>query len=135
MPNGGLTPDCIHCKHVIGGIPNPLECGLHKIHLAIPIRAFCSRYLDPEPDDQGDWLDAKLNRSQLHDDMMYIWIEMYIRGKEEEKWHHFFEPEPLVSIEEYDTWTEEQFLEALGEMSAKKRAQYEARGYKTDYFS
>lgn len=66
MPNGGLTPDCVHCKHYRGKPLSDEEpyCTHHKMQLASPIRAFCSNYTDPEPHGK-DWLDQELDRGQL----------------------------------------------------------------------
>jgi hypothetical protein len=109
MPNGGITPDCIHCQW-FRGTYDELQCGYHNIHLAYPIRAFCSKFADGEPADEQDWLDEVLNRSQLDDDMMYLWLE---------KGYGEFLHVPLVSLVEYDTWTRERFLEAIEQRSSK----------------
>lgn len=114
MPNGGLTPDCVHCKHYRGKPLSDSEpfCDYHKINLAYPIRAFCANFADVEPEDP-DWLDRELDRSQLHDDWMYVWLGGY-----EVKFFHV----PLVSIVEYGTWTPETFLDAIARLSQQSKS-------------
>lgn len=70
MPNGGPTPDCIHCQHFDGDVSGPWHCTYHDIPLAIPIRAFCASYVDPEPNDNSDWLDERLERASLRADLV-----------------------------------------------------------------
>jgi hypothetical protein len=133
MPNGGPRPDCSHCKNVVGDVasnPYALTCGFHKIKLASPIYAFCSNYLDPEAQEK-DWLDRELARNQLQPNMMYLWIDFYLID-DDGKRKHIFEYSPLVSVDEYDTWTFQQFLDALGELAEKKREGYRAKGYKVE---
>ncbi|HLY26532.1 MAG TPA: hypothetical protein VKQ72_09350 [Aggregatilineales bacterium] len=111
MPNGGPRPDCFHCKNYGGG-PFSHEkpfCEFHKIDLPTPLYAFCVHYADPEP--QGkDWLDEELDREQLLEDMMYVWL-----GGGETK--HF--AVPLVAITEYGTWTRERFIDQLTNLNDK----------------
>src|SRR5262245_46802537 len=113
MPNGGLTPDCVHCKQYRGmphseGVP---YCERHTMSLASPIRAFCSDYVDPEPDGE-DWLDQELDRTQLQKDMMYVWLGGY-----EVKFFHV----PLAPIADYADWTSEKFLDSLETLTDKYR--------------
>jgi hypothetical protein len=105
MPNGGLTPDCVHCKQFRGKPYSQEEsyCEHHSMKLPYLIRVFCPNYVDPEPD-EIDWLDQELNREQLQKDMMYVWLGGY-----EVKFFHV----PLAPIAEYKGWTSEKFLEEL----------------------
>ncbi len=133
MPNGGPRPDCSHCKHIQGDAainPYAMICGFHKIKLASPIYAFCSNYVDPEPQEK-DWLDPELDRDQLQPEMMYLWIDFYL-AKQGEKGKHIFDYVPLISVAEYNTWTFQQFIDALGELAEKKREEYRAKGYKIE---
>jgi hypothetical protein len=133
MPNGGPRPDCSHCENVEGDVsrnPHALTCGLHKIKLASPIYAFCSNYFHPVPQDK-DWLDQELDRNQLQSDLMYLWIGFYLID-DDGKRKHIFDYVPLVSFNEYDKWTYQQFLDALGELAEKKREAYRAKGYKLE---
>jgi hypothetical protein len=117
MPNGGPTPDCVHCKNYRGRPYNEDEsfCTLHQIKLASRIYVFCARYADPEPDEKGDWLDQMLgNRAELRDDMMYLWLGGY-----EVKFFHI----PLAPISEYANWTPERFLDDLEILAEKYRNQ------------
>lgn len=113
MPNGGLTPDCVHCKHYRGKPFNDEEphCDHHKMGLPSLIRAFCSSYVDPEPDG-ADWLDQELDRQQLQGDMMYLWL-----GENEPKFFHV----PLALIAEYKDWTWEKFLEEGAKLADQYR--------------
>lgn len=110
MPNGGITPDCVHCK-LYKGEPrtegHPF-CNHHQIDLPSPIRAFCSDYVDPEPQNDIDWLDQELKRAELDKDMMYLWLGGY-----EKPFFHV----PLVTIDEYKLWTRDKFLEAIASLS------------------
>lgn len=111
MPNGGPTPDCVHCKQFKGRPRSEGDpfCALHEMRLAIPIYVFCSKYVDPEPDEKGDWLDQMLDtRESLKDEMMYVWLGGY-----EIKFFHV----PLVSIAEYANWTEAKFFETLAALT------------------
>lgn len=106
MPNGGLTPDCVHCQHYSG---QPISdgkpfCQHHQINLPSPIRAFCKEYVDPQPIDGEDWLDIELNRDELRYDLMYLWLGGY-----EIKFFHV----ELAPIKEYSTWTLDIFLEQV----------------------
>ena len=111
MPNGGITPDCVHCKWYRG---TPFPDGgpyfeHHKIKLACSIRAFCPSFVDLESN--GDnWLDQVLDRQQLQQDMMYVWLGGY-----EVKFFYA----PLASIVEYGTWTFERFLEEVAILTDK----------------
>lgn len=118
MPNGGITPDCVHCKWFHGKpIHDEKEpyCTHHDMKLTYIIRAFCSNHaanqLDPEPQEK-DWLDRELDRSQLQNDMMYLWLGGH--GKS------FFYV-PLVPINEYKDWTQEKFLDELARLSEEHR--------------
>ena len=114
MPNGGPTPDCIHCSHFRGKRENqgPWICTKHMIRLAVPIRAFCSAYHDPEPNEQGDWLDQELNRSDLDDQMMYVWIDL-----QPSKFKHY----PLIPISDYKQWTYDRVLDAVAKIADENR--------------
>ena len=94
MPNGGITPDCVHCQ-LYKGKPHTDEepiCTLHGIELATPIRAFCSGFVDSDPVDGIDWLDQELDREKLSGDMMYVWL-----GGNEVPFFHV----PLATIKDY----------------------------------
>jgi hypothetical protein len=111
MPNGGITPDCVHCKFYRGmprGEGEPY-CEHHEFDLAYPIYAFCSSFVDAEPDGI-DWLDQELDRKQLQPDMMYIWLGGY-----EVKFFYV----PLAPIAEYKNWTSEKFLDELPKLREK----------------
>ena len=112
MPNGGITPDCVHCKKYRGAPRSEGEpfCEHHQMKLAYPIRAFCSAYVDLEPVDGIDWLDSELEREELDDNMMYIWLGGY-----EITFFHV----ALAPIEQYQSWTREKFLEELSILSEK----------------
>jgi hypothetical protein len=103
---------------------------LHHVRLAYPIRVFCSGFVDPEPV-ETDWLDSELDRKQLQADMMYVWLEFYLRDKLG-KPHHFFEPNVLSPITEYSTWTKEKFLEVIGELSDTKKKEYHDKGFRVE---
>jgi hypothetical protein len=109
MPNGGLTPDCVHCKLYRGAPFSHAEpfCARHKMTLPYPIRAFCASYRDPEPNPK-DWLDQVLDRKQLRQDMMYLWL-----GDNGAGFYHV----PLALIAEYKDWTSEQFLDEVGRLT------------------
>jgi hypothetical protein len=111
MPNGGLTPDCVHCKRYRGSplIDEEPYCEYHKVRLAYPIRAFCSSFVDPESDGE-DWLDQELDRQQLRQDMMYVWLG----GDDMELFYV-----PLAPLAEYATWTSERFLEEAAMLADK----------------
>lgn len=113
MPNGGPTPDCVHCKSYRGRPYTEAEpyCELHKMNLVSPIYVFCSSYVDPEPEGV-DWLDKELDREQLQKDMMYVWLGGY-----EVKHFHV----PLVPISEYTHWTPEKFGDELEKLADKYR--------------
>jgi hypothetical protein len=98
MPNGGPTPDCFHCKFFQGQPSlDTSYCTHHQIKLAVAIYAFCSRYIDTEPDEYWDWLDQMLDsRASLDADMMYLWL-----GGDEINFFHV----PLAPIVEYATCT------------------------------
>jgi hypothetical protein len=109
MPNGGLTPDCVHCKMYRGrprseGAP---FCEYHSISLAYPIRAFCSHFSELEAQ-SGDWLGEVLERSTLQEDMMYVWL-----GEDDSG----FYPLPLAPIAEYKDWSSEKFLEEIEKLA------------------
>ncbi|MBC8098076.1 MAG: hypothetical protein H7Y11_01420 [Armatimonadetes bacterium] len=109
MPNGGPTPDCVHCKYFTGKpfVESEPYCNHHHIKLAYIIRAFCAAYVDPEPDEKGDWLDQMLgNREQLAADWMYLWVEL---DRNEVRFVHV----PLVAITDYAGWTSERFLDEM----------------------
>ncbi len=111
MPNGGITPDCFHCKWCTGH-PFTTEapyCTYHKINLPVPIRAFCSSFTDAEPSGT-DWLDQMLDRSKLQNDHMYIWLGGY-----EVSFHHV----PLVAVTEYGAWTREKFFDELEKLTSE----------------
>ncbi len=121
MPNGGPRPDCVHCKQ-FRGVPltegDPF-CMLHEMKLAIPIYTFCSQYVDPEPNEKGDWLDQILGtREGLKDELMYFWL-----GGEDVKFFHV----PLVSIAEYANWTQARFFEELATLADKYRSQLDGQ--------
>jgi len=120
MPNGGPTPDCVHCKSYRGQPYDNGEpyCEHHKMKLAYRIGAFCSHYIDPEPDG-GDWLDRELDRKELQEDMMYVWLGGY-----EVKFFYV----PLAPIAEYKDWTTERFLDELEKIVDKYR---DSRGHLT----
>jgi hypothetical protein len=122
MPNGGPTPDCIHCELFDGTVKGPWHCKLHGIKLASPIRAFCAGYVDPEPTEYGDWLDQELKRSDLKSDWMYVWIDW----SDEENWEakgikQTFEHFPLASITEYRNWSFDDFSKAISVIAETKR--------------
>ena len=106
MPNGGITPDCVHCKLYKGKPRSEGEpfCTLHNISLPSPIRAFCAGFVDLEPVDDVDWLDQELDRSSLNEELMYVWLGGY-----EVKFFHV----PLAPINDYGQWTQEKFLQEL----------------------
>lgn len=106
MPNGGLTPDCVHCKHFRGRPRHDEDmfCTYHAINLPFPIRAFCAHFADLEPAGDVDWLDEVLDRSQLRDDMMYVWFG----GYEVEFYYRVLAP-----ISDYATWSTDTFMDAL----------------------
>ena len=110
MPNGGLTPDCVHCKNFRGRprSDEDLYCIHHAIHLPFPIRAFCSHFADLEPEGISDWSDEELDRDQLRDDMMYVWFGGY-----EVKFYYL----PLAPIAEYANWSSETFLSEIEKLS------------------
>ena len=112
MPNGGLTPDCVHCKHYKGKPLTEEEpfCQHHEINLPSPIRAFCKNYTDPEPTNDVDWLDSELNRDELGDGQMYLWLGGY-----EIKFFHV----KLASIVEYGNWDRDTFMEHIRILSDK----------------
>ncbi|MBI1276895.1 MAG: hypothetical protein GC179_02075 [Anaerolineaceae bacterium] len=113
MPNGGLTPDCVHCKYFRGRPytdENPY-CEYHKINLAYQIRVFCSQYINPEQG-EDNWLGLEVDLEQLQSDMMYLWLGGY-----EVKFFYV----PLISITEYQNWTSEKFLDELEKLSEKYR--------------
>ncbi len=112
MPNGGITPDCVHCQ-LYRGQPHTEDepyCEHHNVRLPYPIRAFCANFVDPEPGEGMDWLDQELDRTQLQSDMMYLWL-----GGHEKRFFHV----PLALIKDYGQWTRERFLEGLAELSEK----------------
>lgn len=112
MPNGGITPDCIHCKYFRQGklhIESDFSCTFHDILLASPIRAFCKNYAVSESPDITK-LDLELEREDLADDQMYIWL-----GGHDIAFFHV----PLASIEEYKDWTREKFLDEYAELQNK----------------
>lgn len=110
MPNGGPTPDRIHCKHFQGELKQRSEhkCQHHNIKLAFPIRAFCKTYEDPQPAEGVDWLDMMLERNTLKENIMYVWLGGY-----DIKFFHV----ELASVDEYSTWQSDRFLEELGKLS------------------
>jgi hypothetical protein len=114
VPNGGITPDCVHCESYRGKPYDDGEpyCDHHEIKLAYPIRAFCSHFADREPSSDKDWLDEALDRSELQNDMMYVWLSGY-----EVK----FFAVPLIPIAEYADWTREKFLEEFEKIVEKYR--------------
>jgi hypothetical protein len=114
MPNGGPTPDCFHCKHYRGMPRSEGEpyCDHHQMNLAYPIRAFCSEYEESEPGWE-EWADLELNYQQLKKDLMYLWLG----DGHEIKFFHV----PLAPIAEYKDWTQEKFLEELGNLADKYR--------------
>lgn len=112
MPNGGLTPDCVHCKFYTGKPITEAEphCQYHKINLPSPIRAFCKQYVDPEPADGKDWLDSVLDRNMLDESLMYLWLGGYEVT--------FFHVE-LVTIDDYSTWDFGKFMKQVRLLSDK----------------
>ena len=113
MPNGGITPDCVHCKWYHGQPYDngDLFCELHKMRLAYPIYAFCSAHADRVQ--QGTpWLDQELDRKALKDGMMYVWLGGY-----EVKFFYV----PLAPFEEYKNWSSDRFLEELSRLSDENR--------------
>src|SRR5690349_95822 len=113
MPNGGLTPDCVHCKY-FRGRPYTDEdsyCEYHKIPLAYQIRVFCPQYINPEQG-EANWWGVEIDPEQLQSDMMYLWLGGY-----EAKFFYV----PLASIAEYQHWTSDKFLEELERLSEKYR--------------
>lgn len=104
MPNGGITPDCVHCKYFSGKPISEGEsfCKNHNINLPVPIRAFCKNYMDRETDGDKDWLDMELNRDDLQDNTVYVWLGGY-----ETKFYYV----ELASINSYATMTREEFFE------------------------
>lgn len=125
MPNGGLTPDCVHCQHFKGDYEvEKFQCNFHKMNLPIPIRIFCSDFLDPESVEDVDWLDEKLKRSKLLSDWMYVWLDW----SDEEDWEakgikSTFEYFPLTLITEFKDWTREKFLEEMVKIADARRNQ------------
>jgi len=112
MPNGGITPDCVHCK-LYKGQPHTEDeprCEHHNMKLPYPIRAFCAKFVDPEPRGGKDWLDQELDRTELRDDLMYLWL-----GGHEKPFFHV----PLALITDYGQWTRERFLEEISKLSEK----------------
>jgi hypothetical protein len=115
MPNGGITPDCVHCKW-FRGRPYTEEvsrCEFHNINLPTYIYVFCSSYVDPESDD-GDWLDKELDREQLQRDTMYQWIGGY-----EVKFFHV----PLALIAEFRDWSLEKYRDEFEKLVDNYRGQ------------
>jgi hypothetical protein len=112
MPNGGPTPDCVHCKFFKGEIGDwsSYRCEKHKISLAFSIRAFCSAFEDLEGE---AWLEQELAGQELDSQTMYVWLE---RKKPDEN-HRLFFHVPLTSIQDYDHWSSEKFLEELARLS------------------
>lgn len=111
MPNGGITPDCVHCKWYTGqplSDGNPF-CNFHKINLPVPIRAFCAHFTDVKPDDI-DWLDKMLDRNKLQEKLMYVWLGGY-----EADFSYIL----LVSTAEYGQWTREKFFDELNKLTSK----------------
>lgn len=107
MPNGGPTPDCVHCKFFQGKpyTDRQPHCTKHDINLVSPIYVFCSSYIDPEPDEKGDWLDQMLEtREDLRKDHVYLWLGGY-----EIK----FFPVLLAPISDYAHWTTDIFFEEM----------------------
>ncbi|MBN2305371.1 MAG: hypothetical protein JXQ72_12875 [Anaerolineae bacterium] len=128
MPNGGPTPDCMHCQSFRGdpGITGSWSCHYHQMPLAWPIRAFCAHYVrgladgqeEPDPEDELDILFAQ---TQWRDDIMYVWLERPISDSEKNNEPHFF-PKPLAAILEYRSWTREHFLEKVAVLYDQYRA-------------
>lgn len=111
MPNGGITPDCVHCKWYSGKPINDKEpyCTHHKMSLPIPIRAFCSNWKSSHTGDTN-WLDEMLNRDNLQDEQMYVWLGGY-----EVEFHYA----TLASIVEYGQWTREKFYEEVSRLTSE----------------
>lgn len=113
MPNGGPAPDCIHCKFFRGRPFNEGEpyCTHHNIPLVPTVYTFCAGYIDPEPDEKGDWLDQMLEiRENLRQDTMYLWLGGY-----DIKFFHV----SLASLADYATWTTDRFAEELEKLVVK----------------
>jgi len=70
--------------------------------LPAPIFAFCAHFADLEPNEDIDWLDEELERDQLRDDLMYLWLGSYTK--------RFV---PLAPISEYRNWSRETFMDEL----------------------
>jgi hypothetical protein len=119
MPNGGSTPDCFHCKLFKRDSSGSYKCEYHQINLAYPIRAFCSNYQGHPNSDDKNWLDEVLDRTILRDDLMYLWVEKQV--KVGTAYTSTFFHVPLTTIAEYDSWTEDQFLEFLAEAAQKNQ--------------
>lgn len=109
MPNGGPTPDCVHCKAYRGHPISNQEpfCAHHSINLPSPIRAFCANFADADPDGI-DWLDQLLDRGQLDTDKMYVWLGGYDEG---------FRHVQLTTIAAYSQWTYQKFLEEIAKLT------------------
>jgi hypothetical protein len=113
MPNGGPRPDCVHCKHYRG---RPIDeegdpyCAYHAMTMPVAIYAFCSRFVVNEPNIELDWLDEELNRTQLREEIIYLW-----RGGYGVKFSYV----PLVPISEYRNWSTETFRSELRRLADK----------------
>jgi hypothetical protein len=116
MPNGGPRPDCLHCQHNPGPPrgTGELICQHHNMrfaHRQMTLYVFCSSYVDPEPNEKGDWLDQVLeDRSQLDPQVMYLWLK---RSTDENDFFYV----SLATIGEFQYWTheifEDRFINAL----------------------
>ncbi|MEM6283719.1 MAG: hypothetical protein AAF787_16125 [Chloroflexota bacterium] len=86
----------------------------------MPIRAFCAGYIDPEPNEDGDWLDQKLDRDTLKLSMMYIWMGYTdVKDREARGIRAPFEHFEFARIQDYTNWTREDFFEAVAALSDK----------------
>ena len=112
MPNGGITPDCVHCVHYRGTpyTGGDSTCTHHAVPLPIPIRAFCTSYAVREAYHHELLLDDKLDRTRLDPALMYVWLGGYDIP---------FTFEPLTTISAYGTWTRDQFHEALATLTQR----------------
>lgn len=115
MPNGGIRPDCVHCKHY-RGMPHTEAspfCTHHAISMALMVYVFCRDYVDPSPDEKGDWLDQVLSsRQALQRQMMYVWLGGSAVP---------FFAVPLAPVAEYTIWTTEDIYNALEKLGDQYR--------------
>ena len=127
MPNGGLTPGCLHCKWFTMAAR---KCTRHDFKFGVSLpRLICADLIDANED--YEWVKKSVDLPSLEANIVYIWLEIHFSDSQGNHFHKF-DLYPIALLKHYATWSEDEEALMISEMNEASKMVYRKLGYKIE---